>query len=133
MAQPAGAVSGCCNVTLQTATSEDSMSAHTPTPWRYETEHTYGHATVYGKGRKSGQHKQHVAQVWSGGERSMRVAEANAAIIVRAVNAHDELVAALSALLDYCAGNVPYFGDKGDASREAFDRACAALAKAETP
>ncbi len=59
---------------------------HTPTPWHVETDEQSLCAIIYGKGRKRGQRKQHVAQVWSGDDCSLDVAVANAQLICDAVN-----------------------------------------------
>lgn len=56
----------------------------------------------------------------------------NADAIVRVVNSHDDLVAALRDLLEWCGNNVPYFGDFQDVTdRSMYERVTAALSKAE--
>jgi hypothetical protein len=75
-----------------------AVTGHTPLPWTVQSNDPYGDVYVYGRGRKQGRHKQLVAQVWSGVDRSTEVATANADFIVLACNAHDELVAALRGL-----------------------------------
>ena len=76
---------------------------HTPTPWKAEKGRTVMHVT--------GQHFG-VCQISTTGYRGdtpedkrmyAERAEANAAFIVRAVNAHDELVAALEDVRAYAA------------------------------
>ena len=62
----------------------ETKVTHTPGPWSYETDDSALNAVVYGKGRKQGQRKQHVAEVWSGDDRSTEVAEANARLIAAA-------------------------------------------------
>jgi len=62
-------------------------------------------------------------------EKNIDEDEANAAFIVRACNAHDELVAALEALES--AHLFFKFSGIGDAESEAIDLAVAALAKAK--
>ena len=70
--------------------------SHTPGPWRYETDEASLNAVVYGKGRIPGQHKQFVAQVWSGTDRTLEVAIENAKLIAAA----PDLLAALQHVID---------------------------------
>jgi len=86
------------------------MNKHTPTPWTVQqSDHVGGLLIKPVPG-------QVVAQCDEGSEM-----EANAAFIVRAVNAHDDLVAALK----NCA---PYYAVMGEATIFAIE---AALKKAE--
>lgn len=86
--------------------------AHTPTPWRVFTA-TNG--LYIGVGEPNGEGILDAGfGVWREGPEAI----ANAAFIVKAVNAHDELVAALQALIS----NLPY--------QKHRDIALAALAKA---
>lgn len=71
---------------------------HTPGPWRIEPDPSQTTCRVYGKGRKPGQHKQHVAEVWSGDDRTMEVTEANARLIAAGPEMDETLTAALEAI-----------------------------------
>lgn len=68
------------------------MSTHTPTPWKTEYENEFGpEYELFGPdGRRVLQYN------WNS-DRQAEV-EANAAFVVRAVNCHDDLVAALKAV-----------------------------------
>jgi hypothetical protein len=70
-------------------------------PYTKEPVPSEAHCLIYGKGRK-GQRRQLVAQVWSGDARSMMVAQHTADFIVKACNAHDDLVEAVKELLGHC-------------------------------
>ena len=100
---------------------------HTPTPWAIFKA---------GIGEENGDG---IASLWREGEER----EANAALIVRAVNSHDELVKALKSLVEavvngtvYDAQSDPsYFNGSIDVLFEAVDVGSAALAllAGETP
>jgi hypothetical protein len=102
------------------------MSAqHLPTPWSFESgadnsgddpDNTLG--SIMGAAPLN----YHIARVWS----DIGAAEANAAFIVRAVNAHDELVAALRDVLRIA--RAASIGITGNQPR--LERARVALAKA---
>lgn len=68
--------------------------------------------------RVVGYRGQHVATVWSGNERALEVAEANAARIVAA----GDLLEALEALREWCYSNVPYFPNIGAGDQNSCDR-----------
>ena len=107
-----------------------SEAKHTPLPWSSEYDET-GHWRVYG-GNKL------VADV---GDAEVSVAadnewKANAAFIVRAVNAHEDLVRAINALLPFVddamdAHSVMSESAVTEACRTAVATAREALAKAE--
>ncbi len=66
------------------AAFKEAHPGPTPGPWEAEAKADESNALVYGRGRKRGQRKQMVAQVWSGDDRSLEVAKANAALIAAA-------------------------------------------------
>jgi hypothetical protein len=99
---------------------------HTPTPWKIDQ-----YETVVGTTDEAFE----IASCWtanSGIHKDFKECRANAEFIVRACNAHDNLVRALRSTLDHVA--VPFakrdaaWGRKGN---EIFVQARAALAKAE--
>ena len=95
------------------------MTKHTPTPWHYDPNHNAVTATP--------NHRGDGKIVLSGFALTMGhypTPAANTALIVRAVNAHDELLAALHAIIDLDHHNM------GPESR-ATEIARAALAKAD--
>ena len=93
------------------------MSKHTPTPWH--TMHNKLESSICGEG-------QFVARVDGSETQTREEGEANADHIVKCVNAHDELVAALrDVLADSDAGN----GETPKTSR--WPGAHAVLAKLE--
>lgn len=103
--------------------STATKTAHTPTPWDIET-----------KGSKhfiDGADGLTVAYIDRAGVRPTKEIEANAALIVRAVNSHAELVAALELALKglelACEKNLPEFIGFALAA----DKARVALAKAQ--
>ena len=92
--------------------------SHTPTPWRLARRSEYDLLTVIET------EDDYIADCTEqvGDDRD----EANAAFIVLAVNAHDELVAALQKIIDM---NVQYAKDRyGDAGK-AEDMACVVVAR----
>lgn len=92
-------------------------SKHTPTPWNYKQAYANGAGAFIGPDGKG------IACITSSTKRDNNAA--NAAHIVRCVNAHDELVAALRALLKAHGERTSW------ASESLWDAARAALAKAE--
>jgi hypothetical protein len=76
----------------------DSDATATPGPWTVESDPACLNALVYGKGRKRGQRKQLVAQVWSGDDCSLEVALKNAQIISAAPDMAKALELALEGL-----------------------------------
>lgn len=70
----------------------------TPGPWTVESDPSCPNALVYGKGRKRGQRKQLVAQVWSGDDCSLEVAIKNAQIISAAPELAEALKQAMESL-----------------------------------
>ena len=105
--------------------SMNDMTEHTPTPWFVM------HGTDIMHGDKATRHAS-VDKLWADGGTQ---ACANAAFIVRACNAHDELVAALTALC--CTArtfrNVPKDEKEWTPlDDEALDAAFAALAKVQS-
>jgi hypothetical protein len=73
------------------------QTAHTPTPWQYDEDAL--HVFVNGSGVEGDGAV--ICEVWPGfGSGESKEREANAAFIVRACNAHDDLVAALRGLVN---------------------------------
>lgn len=70
----------------------------TPGPWAVESDPSCLNALVYGKGRKRGQRKQLVAQVWSGDDCSLEVALRNAQLISAAPDLAEALKQAMESL-----------------------------------
>lgn len=93
------------------------VDAHSPTPWSVRPAHDGSFVIATGREAEGGV----VARRNSGSGTSL----ADAAFIVRAANSHDELVAALSALL------AAYEYRVGDGLTPLITNARAALAKAE--
>ena len=108
---------------------------HTATPWDVGASKTEVLEYNGGKGPF-----RLIAQAWQGDQItgagstgiSQDEAEANAAFIVRACNAHDDLVKALKNLLDYADGmhRAQAHEEGHDIDYETFPEARAALAKA---
>jgi hypothetical protein len=94
------------------------MSAHTPTPWQVEGS-IYEHMAA---GIRGGSNRA-IAQVWKGPR-----GHANAEFIVRACNAHDDLVAALKAIVDH---NEASYSSEFELFATHVREAKKALAKAE--
>lgn len=97
------------------------MSEHTPGPWRVRGR-TKIRGTVLGMRYKIAD----VCYPESGGEYERRETKANAEFIVRACNAHEELVAAVDAAARYFEAR-----NLGEPAHELQARLVAALAKAE--
>jgi hypothetical protein len=98
-------------------------TSHTPTPWR--------NGDKYGEDIFSGVDRIAVATEHPYRPGEAIVAVANAAHIVRCVNAHDDLVAALKALEDcYCEASEHLDRDQRAHHREVLMQARAALVKA---
>jgi hypothetical protein len=96
------------------------MTEHTPTPWHRNIPPASKYNTIF-SGRNT-----HVLHLSSSGLDNKEI-EANADFIVRAVNAHDDLVAALEAVIDYEDVMLP----AGSYGEEVHNKARAALAKAK--
>lgn len=96
---------------------------HTPTPWFLSGPHNDGSAGIYTTANPS---------VDSSVAAFSDVGEANAAFIVRACNAHDELVAALENTLQFAKACQHMSEDKlmRQAIQHDIDKAEAALRKA---
>jgi hypothetical protein len=98
-----------------------SAPKHTPLPWHADGPEVMG---LDG----NGDYADHVATAWNApGGPEPEGAVANAALIVRAVNAHADLLSACEAVLDWIW---PHGGDS-DEQREVYDQVCAAIAKAK--
>lgn len=74
------------------------LRSRTPGPWTVESDPSCLNALVYGKGRKRGQRKQLVAQVWSGDDCSLDVALKNAHLLAAAPDLAEALTQAMSSL-----------------------------------
>lgn len=99
---------------------------HTPTPWTAEPSAAH-YEILCGRGAESVPHATQVANVLMIGERR-EACRANADFIIRACNAHDELVAALRGLIETAEWAVPDTREKG--LHGVIADARAALAKA---
>lgn len=80
------------------ADNSEACATPIPGPWTVESDPECLNALVYGKGRKRGQRKQLVAQVWSGDDCSLDVAIRNAQIISAAPDLAEALRQALESL-----------------------------------
>lgn len=78
-----------------------NSTQHTPTPWEIHNRPN-GSLWITNNGRTV--YDSEAPDVWP-------LSPANAAFIIRAVNAHDELVAALSGLLEQATGPTEVYGD----------------------
>ncbi len=97
---------------------------HTPTPWEVSKgrdNEKDGLAEVWGSIVGG---DWYVARIWADVKGSEKMAEANAGLIVRAVNSHDDLLAALKVLLASASYST-------EAMDDAEEQARAAIAKAE--
>jgi hypothetical protein len=103
------------------------MTKHTPTPWFQEKD------AIYAKSQVDDEGHWYVANTITMPEDGVEMA--NAAFIVRAVNAHDDLVRAVQAFLVAVDTNASQGGDIGERINKAnpltVEAARAALAKAE--
>lgn len=70
--------------------------SHTPTPWSFKTDRTTGDCGIYADG--TGIFVEVFSDIRSAGENSRAEALANAEFILKAVNSHDAMLAALKAL-----------------------------------
>jgi hypothetical protein len=102
---------------------------HTATPWNLELRTLFNGGTYLGNVVDAAGE---TIRVTGFALSSGLVAEANAAFIVRAVNAHDDLVNAAKAVLAEREGEIPTAGWLKDShdSRKALSDLAAALAKA---
>jgi hypothetical protein len=106
----------------ETLETDMSTPKHTPLPWRADGPEVIG---LDGNGNYAG----HVATAWySPGGPGPDEAVANAALIVRAVNAHADLLEALETLVDEQNGPPLYRHAAG--WEAAMNKARAAIAKA---
>ena len=102
------------------------MSAFAPKPWRVDYEEPYEPVLLDANGQRV-----EGVKLWEddadypGGDLNVQT-RANARLIVRAVNSHDELLAALEALFKD-ASHLPY---EYSFDKDIMDRARAAMAKA---
>lgn len=96
--------------------TDEYVPQHIPTPWKLKSNINMmceeRALTVYAKGKRE------IAEVMVLGQRS-KVAKANAAFIVRAVNSHEELVGTLRVIAQY--KDVPQY--VRDAANEAIAKA----------
>lgn len=101
-----------------------SSSERTPLPW-VATDH--GHATTI----RADQHSmgKPIAEIWDNGDNR----SANAAFIVKAVNAHDKLVEALEEISNMCpaTAEMTLAHDMAQIATETLE--ALSLAKSETP
>lgn len=104
--------------------NEIKPAAHTPTPWKFHTDRYNNHMAIIPP--HNNVHGQFTSVALHTGYNEE--AKANAALIVRAVNSHEELV---SVCADFCKGceNGEQVGEKFFSAL--LDRARAALAKAK--
>lgn len=72
---------------------------HTQTPWEYREEGDANHYVILAAGKW-------LLTLLHNGEAASLRQRANMAFIVRAVNAHDDLVKALKELADFCENNL---------------------------
>jgi hypothetical protein len=99
----------------------------TPTPWRASRARKSSNFGAYVAFVQTSDPPSVLAKVSGGPTDDREVAEANAAFIVRAVNAHDDLVKALELIeVDLTAGDMPH----KTRVYLALDRVRAALSKA---
>jgi hypothetical protein len=118
---------------------EQGSGGHTPTPW-FATENAYGCAFVHGGPELESFGTKYRALI-CGGNSHDTLTTANAAFIVKAVNSHDRLKAALAEVLSYREGRAPYdfhrlpADERGNAAFDAWQeveaKARAAIASAE--
>ena len=94
---------------------------HTPTPWQISSANAFHRAMIFAYPA----HKQTAVAALTEGDN----ADANAAHIVRCVNSHDELVAALEWLVNCADPNNDGELDRTKDVEHAIEQACAALAK----
>lgn len=106
-----------------------SGTAATPGPWIAEPSPTELCAFVYGKGRKRGQRRQLVAQVWSGDDCSLEVALKNAQLLSAAPDLAEALELALEGLRTALGGTAQVDTDH----HPAIVAGVAALKKANIP
>ena len=104
------------------------MTDHTKTPWRIVSR-TDGADIVTGD--YPGGRARLIASCWSGGsDDADDAARANAEFILRAVNAHDDLLAALRGMVEMFEHRIYNRPGPIDAAQR-WDAARAAIAKAE--
>jgi type IV secretory pathway VirB10-like protein len=109
---------------------------HTPTPWRASKARKSSNFGAYVAFVQTVDPASVLAKVSGGPTDDREVAEANAAFIVRAVNAHDDLVKALGELADAIEEDqssdpdMPSHGDTALRLERAVEGARAALSKA---
>jgi hypothetical protein len=95
-------------------------TTHTPIPWYATGKHVQSAAI---------NEDNYVCEAEGNSEEQ---ANANAALIVRAVNSHDELLAALTDLLEFARNAVPEYQADNMAHYEAIARAAIAAAEGRT-
>lgn len=98
------------------------MSKHTPTPWKVVTG-LYGTTSIWADGEEMA-----ICPInYDGARRPPEESTANAEFIVRAVNCHDELLAALEDIL------ASYDANDSRGIGEAIEESRAAIKTATTP
>ncbi len=112
------------------------MSEHTPTPWHLEKQDPCDMGTAIGEpiavigGEATGEGVEFVlGRCCDFGPHGNEQTEANARLIHRAVNAHDDLLGACKAALT--AARMDEWGGAGSVRYDAFQSLAAAIAKAE--
>lgn len=103
------------------------MSKATPRPWRRtKPQGAFGHEVVAGEGYLNTKLIAQMSHLWG----AQDVSEANAELIVRAVNAHDDIVEVLEACRDYLQEEAAVPGITGQVALRLLHRTEDVLAKA---
>ncbi len=117
--------------TTQTKHTADVSTMHSKTPWIIEKGMWANEGQIFIESEESGNtHKQHVAKLgYAYDKQGKDQREANAAFIVTACNAHDELVGALEQALPVLLWAAKQ--SKGNCPMGTYEQTRAALTKAK--